>query len=367
MAFCGIALVTSTFAADSPDAPANWPLWLDIPVANDVAPAQFALPALRSVASDATWLDRWGRVPPSIAWTDIVLELIVKYQQNPLRTTRTLALLHAAMHDALALCSRNRCQPAESRIAQHTAAGRILKHMYPQESPGRFEALARSAALASVIAAGFEENTNNGWRWGVTAAKAAIARALDDGADRPRDLSARPRERPGIWRATPPLNIYDPGEPRAGEWRTWVLKSGPELEPPPPVEYGSAAYWAEAEEVWRVGNALTAEQKKIAEEWNLDLGTVTPAGVWNLHARREALARELDMAQTTRLFAALNVAMTDALISCWSAKFRLWTQRPITAIREKFDAKFLPHIITPPFPSYVSGHSELAPGNWTGR
>jgi hypothetical protein len=201
---------------------------------------------------------------------------------------------------------------------------------------------------------------HTGWRLGQVAARAAIARALDDGADLARDLAARPSPRAGMWRAAPPMNIHDPVEPRAGEWRPWVLKNGAEFEPPPPIVYDSAAYWAEVDEVRRTAAALTPQQKRIAEDWNLDLGTITPAGVWNRHARRIALERKLGVAETTRLYAALNIAMMDAFIACWHAKLKWWTQRPITAIRDKHDANFLPHIITPPFPSYVSGHASAS-------
>jgi hypothetical protein len=153
--------------------------------------------------------------------------------------------------------------------------------------------------------------------------------------------------------------MYDPAEPHAGQWRTWVLKDVAEMEPPPPPEYGSAAYLAEVEEVRRVAAALSDEQKRIAEDWNLDLGSATPPGVWNLHAKRLVLAARLDAAETARIFAALNAAMMDALIACWHAKFKWWTERPVTVIREQ-DAAFTPHVLTPAFPSYVSGHSSVS-------
>ena len=156
------------------------------------------------------------------------------------------------------------------------------------------------------------------------------------------------------------MNIHDPTEPRAGEWRPWVLKNGAEIEPPPPIPYDSAAYWDEVEEVRRTAAALTPQQKKIADDWNLDLGTITPAGVWNRHARRIALERKLDIAETTRLYATLNIAMMDAFIACWHVKMKWWTQRPITAIRDKYDANFMPHIVTPAFPGYVSGHASAS-------
>jgi membrane-associated phospholipid phosphatase len=340
-----------------PSEPAQWRLWLAHDAATDTVAPTLVLPAPAPATLEPVWLERWGRLPPAIAWNDTVIDLIVKYQQNPLRATRAMALMHAAMHDALVLCARARCGDAATRVALHAAASRTLRHLYPQESPGRFDALALSASRAVAAAHSSDAKFQDGWRVGHAAARAAIARALDDGADLARDLSIRPAARPGMWRATPPMNIHDPTEPRAGEWRPWVLSRAAEFEPPPPVSYGSAAYWAEVDEVRRTAAALTPRQKQIAEAWNLDLGTVTPAGVWNRHARRVALARRLDVAETTRLYATLNVAMMDAFIACWHAKLKWWTQRPVTAIRDKFDTEFLPYLLTPPFPGYVSGHA----------
>jgi membrane-associated phospholipid phosphatase len=57
------------------------------------------------------------------------------------------------------------------------------------------------------------------------------------------------------------------------------------------------------------------------------------------------------------LFAALNTAQADAFIACWDAKFAYWSLRPVTAIRQLVDPSWTSYITTPPFPSYVSGHS----------
>jgi membrane-associated phospholipid phosphatase len=139
-----------------------------------------------------------------------------------------------------------------------------------------------------------------------------------------------------------------------------VVKSGAEIEPPPPPAYGSDTYWADAEEKARAKAREEAEQKRIAEEWNLSLGSVTPPGVWNLRAK--ALAREykLDAADTARLFAVLNAAIFDAMVACWHAKYKWWTERPVTVIRAERDATFTPHLVTPGFPSYVSGHATVS-------
>ncbi|MFO1431909.1 MAG: vanadium-dependent haloperoxidase [Candidatus Competibacteraceae bacterium] len=149
-------------------------------------------------------------------------------------------------------------------------------------------------------------------------------------------------------------------EPLAASWETWVLKESDEVQPPPPVVYDTPAYWQEVEEVLAISRALTAEQKRIAEAWNLDQGSVTPAGVWNRKARDLIQAADLDTLRTAQVLAVLNIAMADAVIASWRAKFTYWTQRPVTAIRERFDPEWLPLILTPPFPSYVSTHATLS-------
>jgi hypothetical protein len=60
---------------------------------------------------------------------------------------------------------------------------------------------------------------------------------------------------------------------------------------------------------------------------------------------------------TAEVFAALNTAQADGFIACWDAKFTYWTERPVTAIRRELDPTWSSYITTPPFPSYVSGHS----------
>ena len=56
----------------------------------------------------------------------------------------------------------------------------------------------------------------------------------------------------------------------------------------------------------------------------------------------------------------LNTAQADAFIACWDAKYAYWSLRPVTAIRRSIDPTWLSYIATPPFPSYVSGHSSTS-------
>ncbi len=300
-----------------------------------------------------------SRAAAVILWNDRALELCVKYRRNPLRVARALAVLHVALYDAVA-AAKNGDEQVQA-VAAATAAGAALDYLFPLETPGRFEAMAWAIYAGAAAAPGSSRETlGDARQMGKLAAERAIAHALRDHSDLVWDPRERPAPAPGSWRAAPPLYAYDPLEPLAAFWATWVLKDGAEVQPPPPVAYDTPAYWREVEEVLTVSRALTAGQKRIAEEWNLDRGSVTPAGVWNLKARNLIEVGDLDTLRTAQVLAVLNMAMADAAVASWRTKFTHWTQRPVTAIRERFDPEWLPPILTPAFPSYVSTHATVS-------
>src|SRR4029077_7984172 len=78
----------------------------------------------------------------------------------------------------------------------------------------------------------------------------------------------------------------------------------------------------------------------------------------------------LDLVANAHLFALLNLATADALISCWDAKYTYNFWRPVTAIRFAADSAlnpatasdptWTPLIVTPNFPSYTSAHSTVS-------
>jgi len=82
--------------------------------------------------------------------------------------------------------------------------------------------------------------------------------------------------------------------------------------------------------------------------------------LWNDRALELCVKYRRNPLRVARALAVLHVAMADAAVASWRAKFTHWTQRPVTAIRERFDPAWLPLILTPPFPSYVSTHATLS-------
>ncbi len=54
-----------------------------------------------------------------------------------------------------------------------------------------------------------------------------------------------------------------------------------------------------------------------------------------------------------------SAAQADAFIACWDAKYVYWSVRPVTVLQRRNPA-WKPYLTTPPFPSYVSGHSTVS-------
>src|SRR5262249_8226824 len=86
-------------------------------------------------------------------------------------------------------------------------------------------------------------------------------------------------------------------------------------------------------------------------------------GHWNRIAQAVARDKKTSLAENARLFALLNAALADAGVCCWECKFKHNFWRPVTAFRaaeRDGDADWTPLVVTPPFPSYVSGHSTFS-------
>ena len=135
----------------------------------------------------------------------------------------------------------------------------------------------------------------------------------------------------------------------------------------PHPSLSSAAYAADLAEVRAIGRAgsasRTAEQTEIAKYWYEH----STQG-WNRIAREVAEARGLDLWDSARLFALVNVAMADGFIGGFEAKYYYDFWRPVTAIREAAndgnaataaDPNWLSELSTPPVPDYPSTHTVL--------
>lgn len=294
-------------------------------------------------------------------WPSTVLRLVVKYQQSPLRAARSLSYVHVAMHDAWLHATRARLDAGCAELAAHRAASLVLEQLYPNETPGQFEAQFQgwTATLA-------DSPDAMASRCAEAVAHQLLQRSLTDGSGRVWAPRMRPAAFPGMWQPTFPMFAANPAEGLAPSWRPWVPASKDRHDPPVAARPGSEAHANETREVLEVARSLTPGQRRLAEDWNLDAGSVTPAGVWMQIAMRELqlAVRSVAPHEATDYVlsasASVAVAMHDAFLACWRVKMRDWSERPITAIRRSLDPGFAPPIVTPGFPSYVSGHATVS-------
>lgn len=308
-------------------------------------------------------------------WMSHALAFVAERVKNPPAASRAYGLVSIAMHDAAIAAWHWKYRydrdtpegdglvetPADpsypSEYAAIAGAGsRVLEYLFPEAPEARLEIEAEDAAQLRVQAGvSYPSDAAAGLKLGRDIAERVIAVAKRDGSERKWD-GRRPRGR-GLWEP-PPGSIARPVEPLAGTWKTWILRNGKQLRPPPPPGYGSAKFRAEARELVRMRESLTAEQKRIATFWAGGQGTPLPAGVWDQVMLAYVPEQNLSVPRQTRVFALLNAAMDDAGIASWDAKYAYWSPRPITAIRDLgIDRDWKPYLDTPFFPSYVSGHS----------
>ena len=275
------------------------------------------------------------RAPVVEPWIDATLAQIQANKTTPPRAARALAYVSVAMRDAAERAARRRLRVAP---AVDAAAQAMLAELFPSVPARPLPRAARSAAA----------------RQGRAAARPLLERARTDGASA--TFTGTVPQGAGMWVPTPPAHAA-PVEPMAGTWRPWHLTSPSELRPPPPAPYGSDDFEAETQAVYATSRSLSANQKRIAAAWADGPGTDTPPGHWNRIALKLLTWDRRTTRATAALFATLNTAQADAFIACWEAKFAYWLLRPVTAIRERYDANWLPLLPTPPFPAYPSGHA----------
>jgi membrane-associated phospholipid phosphatase len=272
-------------------------------------------------------------------WIALQLQQIASHRVNPPRAARGLALASVAIYRAERAAARG-----STRAAIAGAASTVLSYLFP-DATGRFRELA--ARTAGRGRAGLRLGNRIGAR--------VVVRALDDRSD-----SVWTGQVPSgseLWVPTPPAFQALPLEPLAGAWRPWNVSSGIALRPSPPPRPGTALFDRELLEVYEIARSLTDEQRRIAEFWADGAGTFTPPGHWNAIALDLVRGHRVPTRAAARLFATMNTAQADAFICAWDAKYAYWSVRPVTAIRRQLDPGWSPHIATPPFPAYVSGHS----------
>ena len=142
-----------------------------------------------------------------------------------------------------------------------------------------------------------------------------------------------------------------------GKVKAWMMTPADIVKerPGPPPSTSSGLMARELAEVKDAVTHLTREQLAIVYKWADGVSTPTPPGHWNFIAEPYVSDAQFSEVRAARAFALLNMAMHDAAVGCWDAKFTYFNPRP-----SQLDPEIRTVIGLPNFPSYTSGHSTFS-------
>ena len=309
-----------------------------------------------------------GTRNPVIHWDSVASALMV--DPGPIIDARASAILYAAIHDAVNGVER-RYEPytadlsspgASLDAAVATAARDVLLAL----SPSQFAKI--ESEYASALAAISDGPAKDqGVNLGRQSARANLDRRAGDsipvGAWPPRSGPITqpvyvPTGQPGDYAFTPPFDksplgpiALFPGWGRLVSFAVDLTR----YRLPGPSALRSGEYARDLEHVKSVGSlssgTRTADQTATAKFWFEDFAVLSQI------ATRVLAEEELDAWKAARTLALLHLAMVDASIACFEAKYRFRFWRPFTAIRRAAeddnpktvaDTSWLPLLWTPP-------------------
>jgi len=310
-----------------------------------------------------------------LQWNRALMETVLTPGQHPatIMQVRSYAMMHAAIFDAVNSIDGSHSpylidvpgsQNASIEAAAAQAAHDVLASLYPSR-------VSVFDAELAVSLQGIEEyRAQQGIRVGQIVAERLLAARANDGWTVTPPSYVLPST-PGNWQPGPPANAaatftHYPNVVPFG------ITSGTQFGPNAPPAMTSAQYAADLNEVKEIGSAAsltrTADQTQIARLWaNIN----TPTNfllVWNNVARTVSVDRGLTVVEKARLFALTNIALHDALLTTFTAKFQYGMWRPVTAIRRAdedgnanttADPSWSSLVPSPPYPSYAGNMAAI--------
>jgi membrane-associated phospholipid phosphatase len=149
-----------------------------------------------------------------------------------------------------------------------------------------------------------------------------------------------------LFTGLPVVAQMDPIAPDAGGWSTYLLESGSELRLDAPPDAA-----AEVADVQALLAEVNDDMRDRIRYWSVG----SPAYRWNELARKEMANRAMGLPVAVRGQALMNVAISDATIVAWNAKYTFNRPRP-----SEVEASLQTVISTPNSPSYPAEHAVAA-------
>ena len=300
-------------------------------------------------------------------WNELLLEAAQKAPPSRVPVFRNLALASVAMYDAVNAIDRSYApyfaDVHASRGASEEAAVAQAGHdtavvLYPQQQA------VFDAELAADLAGIPPGQAKQGMEIGQAVAQQILALRSQDGAGAVIPYTP-PNQDPGQWQPTPP-DFTPATTAHIPLMSPFAVTSGSQFAPPPPPALTSPEYAESFNEVKALGSrnstVRTPDQTQVAFLWRLPLTNIQ---VWNRIAQDMATSKGLNLEQTARLFALLDMTQSDGLETSFTGKYHYALWRPITAIRDPRSGEINPdtqsdptwltlHPTTPAFPTYPS-------------
>jgi hypothetical protein len=313
-------------------------------------------------------------VNPVIEWNRTLLVIVRTKGAQPatIHPTRSFAILHAAIYDAVNNINGSftpylvRLTDVSPKASQDAAADQAahdtLVSLYPA-----FQTTLDSELQQDLAQIPDGQSKSDGIAVGQAAAVEILAFRANDGSG-VTPPPYNPKNIPGYYQLSPP--DFSPADfTHWGDVVPFAITQPDEFRPAPPPALTSEQYIRSFNEVKSLGEidsmARTPEQTAIGMFWN---GKIQ--NYWNEIAQTAALAHNLNLEQSARLFALLNLSIADTTISFFDAKYFYHFWRPVTAA-EKANTDHNPQTVadpdwlplttkTAPDPSYPGAHSAIS-------
>ena len=333
-------------------------------------------------------------------WNQVMFRAGLVAAASPQTMTRVAAMVQVAVFDAVngidPKYAHFRVDPsgapaaASQRAAAVQAAFAMLTRLFGSGAPTPNAAQQATFAARRIVSLGKIAETesaaaiNSGITWGQSVADQIFAWRAGDGfsvtAAFPDGTAV------GVWRRTPnlpvstALSVAGVGYLSISHQTPWAIASPSAFRPGAPPSVTSAQYAADFNETKDMGSLTSAARSQADTDNALFWNSGTVGYLWNNIAvaliqrgdgdegqRQSFESRGRNqLVESARILGLLDVAMADAIIGCWDAKYTYPYWRPVTAIRDPVDdgnpattsdPTWMPLLATPGHPEYPSGHS----------
>lgn len=325
------------------------------------------LPAL-STGSAAASRQKATEDPTAIAdWNALaVTTLVGDPKKKAPETFLYMGFVQAAVYDAVVgihgrfkpyLFHERAPRGSSAQAAAVAAAHEVLVTYSPYAQAGL-----DAAYVASLAQIPDGQAKTHGITFGTRVADNLIRARSHDGRNAPISFTATPG--PGVWRPTPP-GLAQMLDPWLGAVTPLLVHSATQFAPPPPPSLTSARYTRDFAEVKAFGS-LTSAVRTAAQTSTAMFFSGNALIQYNAAMRDQMVRRHMDLTDAARMFAAVDMATVDALITVWHAKLLYGLWRPITAINladtdgnpaTVADPNWVPLTPTPAYPEYSSGYN----------